>query len=377
MSEEDGASGITSAAVPPQAASHLPISFLHVPRTAGFSLKQMFEWSVGARRTLLDAHFLGYEALRGRLDEFDFIEGHAGAGFLRRLIGPNWHLNGVTLLREPVARVVSQARHLRYRANHFNSETWDGLRSELTDPRAAFEHVATLTNLQTKMLAGRHPRELDVSEDALIHAKGLLKGLTFGITDQFLTSLVLIGDRFRLPFPRVVRTNAGAASGDEDLRGAEFRTAAAEHNALDIELYHFATELLASRVAAYCDEWLGLDLDEARLEGTLVWPRVPKSRPDPGAIRVHAGGWFLLDGELPESVFVCCEDQVSPLVCRLYSSRAAATSRLTSARYAGVLGVVTAPAGGGTVRVVAIDRSRGLRGEMTIQRSLLSPNLPA
>jgi hypothetical protein len=84
------------------------IFFLHIPKTAGTSVRQMIIQGAGPAAVLLKPPpMLAYMSDR-QLAKFPMVTGHAGYALLRRLTAP---VQTITFLREPVARVVSQYRY--------------------------------------------------------------------------------------------------------------------------------------------------------------------------------------------------------------------------------------------------------------------------
>src|SRR5262245_54353398 len=145
-----------------------PLLFSHIPRTAGSTVKYVLRSTIGHQRTLLDAHF--YDTEGEDLHRFALVEGHLGVDFFAERFGADWHANGLTMLRDPSARTVSQARHIRARPGPFQ----DQLRERVDDPEDLFRRVPRLTNLQTKYLAGLHLDAPDVDAGALTTAKANL-----------------------------------------------------------------------------------------------------------------------------------------------------------------------------------------------------------
>src|SRR5262245_364794 len=133
-----------------------PLLFSHIPRTAGSTLKYVLRSTLGHQRTLLDAHF--YRTDDEDLHRFALVEGHLGVDFFDVRFGADWQANGLTMLREPTARTVSQARHLRARPGPFQEQ----LRARVDDPEDLFARLPRLTNTQTRYLAGIHRDEPDV-----------------------------------------------------------------------------------------------------------------------------------------------------------------------------------------------------------------------
>jgi len=347
-----------------------PILFLHIPRTAGMSLKRMCVEALGANRCLTDVHFLRVEREHGvDLDAYEFVEGHVVAGFFgATTAAEHWPSRGFTILRDPVARVVSQAIHARHRPDQVRGDEWrEGLRAEVTDPHVLFERVSALCDLQTRQLGFppfRWPHRV-ADESALEAAMRLLEHLPFGLTEAFPTSAAMFADRFGLQLPGIVRTNATATDGDADLRSAEFAAAAREHNGFDLRLYDWASALFADRVRDHCEKLFSRPTDEAVLEVAFAPP--PATASDVlsvanGSTEVALRGTALLGGRPAEAVLVRVGEELTPVGGRYASTRLAERTGNPDHRYAGFEGTLTLPADVRQIEVIAVDRTRRLHG---------------
>src|SRR6185436_17263138 len=126
------------------------------------------------------------------------VEGHLGVDFFAERFGADWHANGLTMLRDPGARAISQARHIRARPGPFQEQ----LRERVRDPEDLFARVPRLTNLQTKYLAGMHLDEPDVDAGALAVARATLDRMAFGIAESFDSSMALFMERLGFGIPK-------------------------------------------------------------------------------------------------------------------------------------------------------------------------------
>jgi hypothetical protein len=193
------------------------------------------------------------------------------------------------------------------------------------------------------------------------------------LTERFDDSVALFAERFGLVLPQYSISNASPPHGDDDLRSDEFRAEARRRNELDRELYAYAVELFDARVSAYKERLLNLSMQPSTLEGVLSFARqraLGSVRLPAKATSVSLRGWLLVDGAPPDAVLVRVDDQVIPVVGRIVNAEAARESSSSVNRYSGIAGVVPTPPGTETVSVIALDRTRGLRGErkMVIER---------
>jgi len=349
-----------------------PLLFAHIPRTAGSTLKYVLRATLGHARSLLDAHF--YDTTGEDLCAFGLVEGHLGVDFFAERFGPEWHGNGLTMLRDPTARTVSQARHIRARPGPFQDE----LRERVADPDALFERMPRLANLQTKYLAGLHLDEPDVGEAALAAARANLDRLAFGVAESFDSSVALLMERLRFGIPKFDVVNVSRGREDDDLLSDDFRAAATRHNDVDRRLYEYATGLLRERIDDFARALLYTPAEQAPLRCRLRFRRqVVEHRitlPADGVAAARISGWVLLDGRPADAVLLFVGNKVTPLVPRVERSDAARGTHDLHNRTAGVLGTLRVPPDATSIELIAVDRSRGLRSRRTFEIVRVDPD---
>ena len=358
--------------VPGEPDDALPLLVLHIPRTGGSTLKFMLRDTFGRQRSLLDAHW--FHAANHDLRRFAVVEGHLSSDFFTSAFGPGWSSNGIAMLRDPVARTVSQARHIRARPG----PSQELLRATVRDPADVFERIPLLVNLQTKQLSRARLDAKLVDTDALREATSLLDRLAFGLTEVFDSSTALFMERFRLGIPKFDVANVSRGEHDDDLLSEEFRTAARERNDMDQQLYNHAEGLLRSRIAAFVDSLLALPAGDAALtSGGLRY----RSTPIEDHIRIPAtevsarfSGWVLLDGHAADAALVRVGERVVPLVPRIERDDAARRTHDIDCRNAGVVGTVTIPTDARSLELIAFDRARGVRGSQVLEITRVQPD---
>jgi hypothetical protein len=348
-----------------------PLLFTHIPRTAGSTVKYVLRASLGHQRTLLDAHF--YDTEEESLHRFGLVEGHLGVDFFAERFGTDWHANGLTMLRDPAARTVSQARHIRARPGPFQAQ----LKERVSDPEALFARVPRLINLQTKYLAGVHLDALDVDDRALATAKANLELLAFGIAESFDSSMALLMERLRLGIPKFDVANVSRGAHDDDLLSDDFRAAAIRYNDLDRRLYDHATRLLHERLDRFATTLLYTPAERAPMRCRLRFRRQHVEHeirlPAEGVSAARVSGWVLLDGRPADAVVLQVGRQAIPLVPRVERSDAARGTHDLHNRTAGVLGTLRIPPDATQIELLAYDRSRGLRSRRTLEIVRVEP----
>ena len=242
------------------------LCFMHVMRSGGSSfwhyLKQQFppESYYGSdgnvRRTLLPLVAQpGCRLVRGHVPAPDLI-----APFVQPLL--------VTMVREPLARVLSNVGYMRTRRPDFfppnepSRVHIEALRAASLDefflePR--FAGIACFYfNRMACQLLGQDPAPQ--TSACLAEAKRRLATFAFvGLTDQMALSLQLAAKTFQWQAPEEsIRRNALMSIEPDEVFdrpqpvqsiSPEARAFLSSKNQLDLELYHFASELFSQRIA--------------------------------------------------------------------------------------------------------------------------------
>jgi hypothetical protein len=229
-----------------------PIIFLHVPKTGGATLVDIARRQFPAAAVVaLPDSLAGARAALAQRPEDDrrhlrFLHGHVPFGAHSAMPGPVHH---VTLLRHPVARMVSVYHYARRRPE------WDAHRAihgrGLTLERfVESDAAAEFNDAQTRFLAGSD--EPVHGPAALAQAVRHLDGevAVVGITERFDESLLVCGRRFGWQRLHYVRQNVNRrrpALADVPPRAVALIE---RRNALDLELYAAGERALDAALAA-------------------------------------------------------------------------------------------------------------------------------
>ena len=182
------------------------IVFLHIPKTGGVTLRRALKWKYPSRT-------LYAETLTKPLEAFEQVPLSERAS--ARVISGHLHYGVheyipqeceyVTVLREPVARVISSYHYILGDQSHW-------LHADLVRSDAPWEEFLrtepTVDNHQTRMISGRGGGELTrapepLDPDALEKAKrNLERFLVVGLTERFDETFLLLRRalRWKLPF---------------------------------------------------------------------------------------------------------------------------------------------------------------------------------
>lgn len=231
---------------------HRCIVFLHIPKTGGVTLRRALKWKYPSR-VLYEESLTKPLAAFGRLPLSERANARVVSGHLH--YGVHEHIpqrcEYVTLLREPVARVVSSYHYILGHPKHALHA--DLVRS--SEPLEDFLRIdPSIDNHQTRMISGRGGGELGsriaepLGADALAEAKANLERfLVVGVTERFDETFIVLRRAlgWRVPFYVTANVAAGGPKPFPDSARELIR----ERNQLDLELYRFADELLSAAIA--------------------------------------------------------------------------------------------------------------------------------
>lgn len=231
--------------------------FLHLMKTGGTTLFRLLQQQYSddlifhyvpkkEGKKLQDLQSLGEEKLR----QLKFVHGHTQFGFHHNLKQPCKY---ITLLREPVSRVLSLYYFIHQNPNRNNPDEpyCPTLKSYLNTRRKAFN------NFQTRTILGAKGSDADFgkcTDEMLIGAKqNLEKFLMVGTTERFDESVIVLKNILNLDrvlYSRVNENHQRPPFNDiapEDLEEIE------HYNQLDKLLYEYANHLLDEKISQIGD----------------------------------------------------------------------------------------------------------------------------
>lgn len=218
------------------------IVFIHIPKTAGTSLRLLLEVNYQeSERTAIYSH----ENLDGRLQEalddpkIKCIYGH----FPLRPVITNSDAFVVTLFREPIARSKSHYNHYSKRMN----ENHERLMKDVNSPED-FTRLVQSNNRQTAFLSGYlNQKEFLSDPDVLNKALANLSRLdAVGFTEKYPLSIAYFGEVLGWKNTLVEHHNSGGKKAD--VGSAEVWK---QMNAHDLPLYEAAWEKFSAKLDAY------------------------------------------------------------------------------------------------------------------------------
>jgi Galactose-3-O-sulfotransferase len=230
--------------------------YLHIPKTGGVTLRAALRHKYPA--TTLELHspsdleplaLLPLEERRAA----SVVTGHLPYGVHRYIPQESDY---ITILRDPVARVISTYHHVLRHPNHwFHDEV---ARSGMRLEEFVRASNGPADNLQTRLISGRgsgrlvshgsgRPERTGVGAEALEEAKRNLDHfLVVGLTERFDESFLLIRRALGWKLPMYATRNA--ANGYVNPPSAEAIRLIRQRDRLDVELYEHARGLFSAAV---------------------------------------------------------------------------------------------------------------------------------
>jgi hypothetical protein len=239
--------------LPPTLPPDHAVIFLHIPKTAGTTLHRIIKrqyrpaqlYHVGSASDSLTTFQQLPESQRAGIH---FLMGHFELGVDTWLPRPSTYF---TLLRDPVARIVSYYAHVRRDPDHYCHELVNRQKMDLESFVRSGADVM-LNDGQTRMIAGVlydipfgqcGPDILETAERLLDERFAFV-----GLTERFDESLLFMQSLFGWRTVYYASRNAAPHKDGKMGLTAAARQAILEVNQLDLALYAFASERFAAQI---------------------------------------------------------------------------------------------------------------------------------
>ena len=212
--------------------------FLHIPKTAGTTLKTMISNNYNSSE-ILDAYEHtewenGFQKLDNK-EEIKLIQGHFRFGY-HKFIEP-FSAKYFTFLRNPVDLTISHYSHLVRSTNPEHKKRIKGINS-----LKEFAGIHSSYNIQTRILSGVYNID-EFKKNEAEHFQRAVDNLTnniscIGIQERFIESVIAISHMFKWKRNMFISTNIGSNS-KKDIE-ASTREAINNNNLLDWKIYNIA-----------------------------------------------------------------------------------------------------------------------------------------
>lgn len=221
---------------------------MHLPKNAGTTLHRALRWKYGPGVFVLDRQQMLPEEIEdtvpSSIHDATVVIGHLPYGVHRYI---RKECDYITLLREPVARVISMYYYVLEHPDHRLHDEVVRTGMDLEEfVRSSADPV--VDDQQTRLLAGKGLSGKPVIGRATLEQaeRNLESFLVVGLKERFDETFVLMRRALGWKLPMYVRTNVTA---QPQLAAEPVIELIRDRNQLDLELYEFARELFAARVA--------------------------------------------------------------------------------------------------------------------------------
>ena len=258
------------------------VIFLHHMKTGGTTLRRIIrrQYPPGAALSVVHRHFDfssdQFDRVGAAVRERDvrLVQGHIPFGLHER-----WQVDAtyVTLLREPVDRVVSLYYYMlqQHQADFLQDGRPIGLERFIKSERAIAMEV---DNAQTRRLSGLNPEFGRCSREMLDRAREHLHRhfSVVGVTEQFDQTLILLQKTFGWRYPLYTRDNVTRSREKKEALAPGTIELVERYNELDRELYDEARAMLADQIRRHEPEFerdlaTFTRLNAAYAAGRLTW----------------------------------------------------------------------------------------------------------
>jgi len=226
-----------------------PLEFvvLHIPKTAGTSLRMAIEKSLGEESIFPSSEYLrrkggkypnAYDlscALKGVGSDVRLVQGHFSVKDIETFAP---EAKRITILRDPLARVISLLQHLKHRNNQ--AESFD----EMMAPGG--RAIVATKNHQTRLLSGL-PQDAADEEHFEAAKEHLHTFAVVGITERYAETLLLCEQTLGVRLGKPTRLNVSPAK--KDTPPDRLTSQLVDMNRYDQKLYDYAASLMSARLS--------------------------------------------------------------------------------------------------------------------------------
>lgn len=241
--------------------------YVHVPKTAGTTMRIIFLWLYWWNQ-ILWAKGKDYLAEKAQnmsandLANIRLVAGHSTFGMHEALPFPNFQY--FTILREPVSRVLSQYYYLRRQPKH---RLYDVVNRYDLSLKTILEENYLNPNVQTFWMTGAdkqyfrgghyYPEIVEMAKQNIDQYFGFV-----GLNEYFNESLILLKQQMGWHrYPIYAQKNVTKSRKRQDEESPETLDAIRRYNQMDLELYDYVATKFHERLATVNDEDFQAEVD--------------------------------------------------------------------------------------------------------------------
>ena len=219
--------------------------FLHLPKTGGSTLTTLLRWQYRSLHPDQIMRFITQERTFEEMDRLPLeqrarlklLVGHFAYGVHEYIPKP---CSYITIVREPVQRVVSVYRYILSAPSHPLHEKLTSSSMSLDDFIGSGIHHYQTDNALTRQLGGRDEEGDLTPRDVETAQRNLRSFLAVGLTEAFDESMIMMKRILRWRTPFYFNRNMSKTGPRPEELAATTLELIREHNTFDVELYKLA-----------------------------------------------------------------------------------------------------------------------------------------
>lgn len=223
------------------------VIFIHIPKTGGTTLNKILinNYREYCNIYTTEANKILENISSARIDYLELLSGHFSFGLDQYFAKP---CSYITLLREPVERIISHYYYVINSPNNYLYQEVKGKEIGLAEYVKGYLS-AELNNHQTRLISGMHPypeQPVQVTAKDLKRAKQNIKEsfVVAGITEMFPQSLFLMKKRYQWEKASYQSENVNRNRPTQEEISPDIIKTIQNNNMFDLKLYQFAKKLL-------------------------------------------------------------------------------------------------------------------------------------
>jgi len=237
--------------------------FVHIPKAGGTALNNIINKNY-QKGTIFQFNkensFESFIKLTGsEKSKYSCFRGHIGYG-LHNYLPKDISVKYITMLRDPIDRVVSHYYYVLRQPEHYLHEEVCGRGMSLKE-YVLSELTSELCNGQTRLLASFDGEVIDFNKKDIIDGNdlkiakiNLQKYFSFvGITEEFDVSVLLLREIFKWDKIYYYKKNASRSRPTLSSIGDSVKDIISKNNSIDMELYEYAKDLFHEKLKFYRD----------------------------------------------------------------------------------------------------------------------------